>query len=175
MLKLRRQHDFDWRDCKEIVVGIPSAGIGIVAEPAEAKRAPRSVVDAQFSLPFAVAVALIHGRAGLDEYQPEVIASDAVREVMERVECVGDAELDRHYPGQWRAWATVVTSGGTMESRVDVPKGDPGNALSQVEVRAKFDHLTAKTYTPQQQEAVVEAVMQMGRQRPMVASQPRCK
>ena len=40
-----------------------------VAEPIDAKIEPQSIVDAQFSMPFCVAVALLYGEAGPENFR----------------------------------------------------------------------------------------------------------
>ena len=47
-------------DVAEVRVGVLSASMKLIAEPIEAKRTPKSVVDMQFSMPFGAAVALTH-------------------------------------------------------------------------------------------------------------------
>src|SRR3546814_12322989 len=42
--------------------------------------------QAKFSIPFAVALLLVEGRAGLAEFTDAMVARDAVRAAMERVE-----------------------------------------------------------------------------------------
>jgi 2-methylcitrate dehydratase PrpD len=65
LLQIRAKHHVDYRDVRRIEVTILEAGAGLIAEPAERKFDPQSVVDAQFSMPFGAALALVHGRAGL--------------------------------------------------------------------------------------------------------------
>ena len=50
-----------------------SGGALLVAEPIERKRAPANVVEAQFSAPFAAALALTRCGAGPREYTPESV------------------------------------------------------------------------------------------------------
>ena len=50
-------------DIKRVDVEIYETGMGLVGEPLDRKRNPKNVVDAQFSLPFGVAVALVYGDA----------------------------------------------------------------------------------------------------------------
>src|ERR1051325_2141430 len=67
VLRLKREHDVRSEHVVRVRLGFLSGGALRVADPIEAKRAPRNVVDAQFSAPFAAAVALVRGAAGLPE------------------------------------------------------------------------------------------------------------
>ena len=52
--------------------------------------------------------------------------------------------MDAAYPERWIGLVDVETTGGErFTSRVDVPKGDPGNTLSPEEVEEKARDLAA--------------------------------
>ncbi len=143
MLKLRSLSRFTSKDISSIVVGVPSAAVGIVLEPSELKKRPRSVVDAQFSLPFAIAVAMRHGEAGLKQYTDEEIESPENQKIMEMVTYQVDADIDACYPEQWKAWVRVETSKGEVfQESINSPKGDPENPLSSQELSSKYRSLT---------------------------------
>lgn len=159
LLEIRREHGVRPRDVERITLGLMSPALDIVWEPVDDKRRPRSVVDAQFSMPFGAAVAIAEGKAGLEQYDPSRLGSSELRELMDRVECTADPELDRAYPERWGAWARVRTRDGReLEARVADPKGDPPNPLSEDERSAKFDDLTAPVYSRDRQHAVRAAV-----------------
>src|SRR2546425_724502 len=58
-------------DVEEITCAVAPAAVGIVCEPREPRLAPGSTYAAQFSLPFAVASAVVGGREGLELFGPE--------------------------------------------------------------------------------------------------------
>jgi len=145
VLELRRRHALSADTVGRIDVGLVSAAFPIVCEPADAKRRPRSVVDAQFSLPFSLAVALVAGAASPDEYTAERFEEPAVRRLMDVVEAHHDAALDARYPAVWPVWVRVTTRDGTVhEARVDHPRGDPENFPGHDELAAKFRRLAAR-------------------------------
>jgi 2-methylcitrate dehydratase PrpD len=163
VLALRDAHDINAEDVRSVTIGVPSVAVDIVAEPVAAKRSPQSVVDAQFSLQFGVAVALLARRASLDEYTPSMVLSARVAELTARIEYEVDPDLDRSYPNQWRAWARIVTNDGrVLEHRVDDPKGDPTNPLTREELLEKFVHLTESVFPSEHGCAIVEAVASLG-------------
>ena len=158
LLEIRRREGLRPEQVERVRVGFMGPAISIVAEPAEAKRRPTSVVDAQFSMAFAAAVALAEGRAALNQYHESRFTDPAIVGLMDRFEYVHDPELDRAYPEQWRAWVQVIsTDGRTLEARVDAPKGDPDNPFTPTELRAKFADLTASIYSPERREAIFAA------------------
>jgi 2-methylcitrate dehydratase PrpD len=110
VLKIVNENNLRPEQVKKIKVGVLKAGAPLIAEPIEIKVNPQSIVDAQFSMPFGAAAALLYGRAGLKEFQPSTIRSRPVREMMQKVECIVDPELDRTFPKQWRASAEILTA-----------------------------------------------------------------
>jgi 2-methylcitrate dehydratase PrpD len=142
VLALRARHGLGPDDVEAIRVGVLGAGWSIVAEPAEAKRRPASTVDAQFSMPFGAAVALVRGSAAPADHDEAAVADPAIRRVMERVHCHRDERLDAQYPAKWPASVEIELRDGTVVSEyVEFPKGDPENPLSRDELVAKLDSL----------------------------------
>ena len=163
LIDLRRTNDLAAREVDTIELGVPTVAVDIVVEPAAAKRRPKTVVDAQFSLPYAAAAAIAHGRAGLAQYDEALLDDGDLVALMDRVRAVVDPELDRAYPEQWRAWARVTTTDGReLFSDVPDPKGDPANPLTPSELRDKFDELAAPSYGLESRQAIVDAVERIG-------------
>ena len=163
LLAIRSAHGVSADDVESVVIGVPSVAVDIVAEPAAAKRRPVSVVDAQFSLPFGAAAALLWGRAGLAEYDEARLADPAAVALMDRVGYEVDPEIDQAFPEKWKAWARVTArSGDVFEHWVDDPKGDPGNPFTDQECRDKFDDLAAAVYSSDARSAIAEHALSMG-------------
>ena len=142
-----------------VVSTILDAGFALVADPIDKKRDPRSVVDAQFSMPFGAALAVLRNDASLDRYSLEEIESDDVRAFMEKVHCVRDPELDREFPKKWPARVVVTTTDGReFEHRLDYPKGDPENPLSWDELISKFRSLAVQVVPESQCDEIVGLV-----------------
>ena len=159
LLDLKQTHNIQAMDVEEVKIGVLSQGMRLVAEPEEAKRNPTSVVDMQFSMPFAAAVALTHGRASLSEYALGVPDQPEVRHIMDRVECVTDPKLDALTPKLFPAWAEVrTTDGRTLRSDLTYPKGDPENPVTWEEMREKFNTLSAPVIGSQRQQEIIAAI-----------------
>ena len=146
VLELRRRHALRPDAVVRLEVGLVSAGFPIVCEPLAQKRRPRSVVDAQFSLPFSVAVALVAGAASPDEFTAAHFDDPAVQRLMDVVEPQRDAALDARYPDVWPVWVrATMRDGGVHEARVDHPRGDPENFPGRDELGGKFRRLAGRT------------------------------
>jgi 2-methylcitrate dehydratase PrpD len=160
VLALRVEHAIAPAEVERVEVGMLAAGFAIVCEPAERKRHPTSVVDAQFSLPFGVALALVRGVTWPEEFSLARIADPAVAQLMERVVAVRDPELDRAFPQAWPAWVRITRRGGaTVAKRVEHPRGDPENFPAPAELDAKFRRLAARALSPDAIERLAAALV----------------
>jgi 2-methylcitrate dehydratase PrpD len=140
-----REHQIAPEQIQTIEVAVLEAGWGIVAEPRQKKYHPESIVDAQFSMPFGAAVAVLCGAAGLDQFTMEQIRSPRVRQMMEKVILEKDIRLEKNFPREWPARVVVsLKSGQRYEEFVRHPKGDPENPLSGEEMAAKFRSLAGR-------------------------------
>ena len=159
VLRIVREHGLKAQEVDKVRVGVLKAGFDVVASPEEQKRNPQNVVDAQFSMPFGAAVAILYGRGSLEEYTEEVLARPEVAELMSKVQCVQDPSLEVNYPSRWPAWVEVETRDGrNLRSELEYPWGDPENALSWDELKGKFRDLTRSIIPSGRQDQIIEAV-----------------
>jgi 2-methylcitrate dehydratase PrpD len=99
---------------------------------------PTSVHQAKFSMGTVLGLIAVHGKAGLAEFEEHALQDPRVASFRERVRMALDPEVDAAYPQRWIGKVEVRTvDGRTLSARVDVPKGDPGNALSRQEIEEK--------------------------------------
>jgi 2-methylcitrate dehydratase PrpD len=159
VLKIVNENNLRPGQIKKITVGVLRAGAPLIAEPIESKYQPQSIVDAQFSMPFGAAAALLYGKAGLKEFQLSTIRSKPVREMMRKVACIADPELERTFPKQWRASAEILTEDEKRYSAtVEYPKGDPENPLSWEEMKERFHDLTGQIMKKEQRLKIIAGV-----------------
>jgi 2-methylcitrate dehydratase PrpD len=86
-------------------------------------------------------MAVVHGPR-LAEVSLADLTDPAVKEICDRVEILEDEELTALFPKKWACRVQVeLVTGKTYEWRVDVPKGEPDNPLSGVEIHQKFHQL----------------------------------
>ena len=144
VLQLARAHRLRPDDVARIRLGITSGGAILVSELIEAKREPRNVVDAQFSAPFAAAVALVRGAAGIGEYTQANVDDPEIRAVMARVDCERDPSLDAEYPARWPSTVEIeLRDGRVLRTRIEDATGEPANPVPRAALIEKFRSLTA--------------------------------
>jgi 2-methylcitrate dehydratase PrpD len=142
-LPLAKQHNIRPEQVKEIVVGMAKFPLyRSLTEPRERKYNPTSVVDAQFSAPFAAAVSIVKQRAFVDEYSEEGIRDPEVLKLAQRVRWQIDDEAESVWPKRYPAQVDITLNDGTvLRSRVEWPKGDPENPATATELEEKFKYL----------------------------------
>lgn len=99
--------------------------------------------SAKMSTPYSTAVALIYGRAGLQEFSKEVLDDKNVQNLTSKVQVIADANLSSIFPDKQSAVVTITTKKGVYSERVDYPKGEPENALTEDEFRERYEALMA--------------------------------
>ncbi len=118
-----------------------------------------TLVDAQMSLPYAVAVAWLHGDAGLPSFAPAIRQAPELRRWLDRVRVVHDPAV----PSNIAARVTVTAEdGGDVTRRVDVPLGSWDRPLPDALLIAKFQGLAAPVLGPGRTRALQQAVLALG-------------
>jgi 2-methylcitrate dehydratase PrpD len=126
-----------WADIEEVVCSIAPPAIGIVAEPRAPRLHPATTYQAQFSLPFAVASAIVGGRDALEYFGDDARSDRRVLTLAERVHHVADTTLP--FPKTYGGKLRVNTRGGrTIEIEELVNRGHPDRPLSDEELASKF-------------------------------------
>lgn len=135
LLALAREEGLRAADVEAVTVGLHRNGITLVGAPIEAKRRARSVVEGQFSMPFAGAVALLRGGFGWDDY--DLLGRAEADALADRVEVVRDESLEglRHPFG---ATLAVRARGTLHERRIADPSGEPETFPSAQASARKF-------------------------------------
>ena len=125
------------QDIKEIVLSVTDAHLSLLCQPIEAKRSPRSPVDAQFSIPWGVASAMVGRRVGLDDFTERAITNREVLEVTQKMRVEVDNTL--HKPGPEPTRVKVITRDGkTFSKVVENPLGSLERPMSFEDCSRKF-------------------------------------
>ena len=120
---------------------------------------PQSTVGAKMSTPFSVAVALKTGRAGPEEFTPSFFNNPEVINLAKRIAVQEDPELTRLYSDRRPAIVEIITKDGNkFQERVDFPKGEPENPLSDKELIKKFTDLASCCRSKEEIASILEIV-----------------
>jgi len=156
-LALRAANHIKPSEITSVRLGLPRSGMLLIGAPADKKANPQNVVDGQFSGPFVISSALATGAMGWDSYA--LLGDPAVRALLPKVECQFDPEIEAEFPANMSGKLTIEARGQRFEQKVVVPKGEPGNFLSEDELRAKFAGLTESVLGAARSAALASAVL----------------
>jgi 2-methylcitrate dehydratase PrpD len=107
------------------------------------EKAVTSSFGARFSIPFALATILYHGRSGLDSFNEAAVANGKIQALAARVAVEEDPAFTAAYPPEQRCIVTLrLKRGETVEGKCTVMRGEPGNPHKASELEHKFFDLS---------------------------------
>lgn len=133
-LELRRKLGARWDPKRPVRVGMAK----VVDVQCGFDYVPGSALNAQMSLRYVVAAALMEGQALPPQFSDAKIADPDLTGLAGRIRCEHDPALDKLYPARFAAWVAAEDQGQWV--RVDVldPLGSTANPVDARGVIAKF-------------------------------------
>jgi 2-methylcitrate dehydratase PrpD len=133
---LAKKHHLAPGDIAEIVVHTFEAATHL------AVTRPANTEQAQYSLPYPVAAALVDGGLDPEQVTAPRIFDEAILRLADRIKMVVDEELEARFPAEALARVTLYgVDGKLLESGVCGSRGDPANPLRDAELTDKFNRL----------------------------------
>ncbi len=138
-LELQRLHGFRADEIDSVRIGTykPALDIACYARP-------KTMNEAQFSIPYVVATALVHGSVRMAAYETERLQDPATRSLLERIDVAVDPLLDAAFPGQRSSRVEIVLRDGRRISHLQPNrKGDPELPLTDADLEGKLIEFAA--------------------------------
>ena len=121
------EHGFGAANVRRVIAGASR----VVVQQTGFPYRPSTVLNAQMSLCYNLAVALIDGHALIAQFTEARIAEPVVCDLASRVEVEVDPEMDAIYPERYAGIVTIVLDDGRrLRKRVDYSKGMPENRMT---------------------------------------------
>lgn len=160
MEKLVAENNIRPEEILGIDVGTNEHGVIACAQPKEVKFNPQKVVEAQFSIPFAVAKVASKGTIGLRDMTQEGVDDPVMRSLLGKVNVYMDEELEKNFGrGISPARITVHTERGDFTDCI-FQKGHPTNPFTDADMERKFkDCISFGLYQPK--EGAAEKILDM--------------
>jgi len=145
---------------REVIVRVSPEVIPVICEPADQKRRPRTAYEAQFSLPYIVAVTLKYGEFGLEHLDPDALNAPETLELADKVRYEADSQSS--YPRYFSGEVEVrLADGRSMLQRVEHHRGSDLNPLSTKDVMDKFHATAGRAVSAEFREALAKMVDQL--------------
>lgn len=156
-LKLKQKYAADPDEIVEVVCRTAEGPVHRLWEPLAEKQQPASSYGAKFSLPYCIAVMLIRGRAGLEEFTDEAIRDPSVLALAKKVRYELDPSIDypRHFSGHVQI---RLADGSVIEENQPHPRGGLEDPLPPEEIEAKFRANARLRLPPARLDEIIAAV-----------------
>jgi len=150
---LLRRERFAASDVERIRVTAPPMALTM------ANPEPENMLAAKFSIPYAVAAALVHGATDVTSFYPEKVADAQTRSLARRVEVAADPGMNlRNYDRPASDVEVALKDGRTFRESVTAHHGDARNPASPDELVGKFTFLARDALGEDRSRQVIAAV-----------------
>lgn len=138
---------------EKIEIRAHSVSMGIAGN-----MAPRTELEAKFSIAFCVAVALTQKKVTLVNFSPDILSDPVVLSLLSKTTMITDDELG-NVKGQRPARITLTfNDGSTCSETAYTRKGDPENPLTRAEIKNKFMGLVDGIWGAKMGESIFHAI-----------------
>lgn len=160
MMKCVKENNIKPADVTEIKVEVIARAADILGDPH--KYRPDSKETADHSLPYCMAAGLIDGMVTPLQFKEERVMDKSLIPVMDKVKVVANQEFEALFPKFQPSQVTITTtSGKSYTKRVDVPKGDPRDPMTEEEIGVKFHALGDSVIGKQKCDTLAQAILSM--------------
>jgi 2-methylcitrate dehydratase PrpD len=156
ILELRAQHGIDISAVRRIHCGVTPLAAGNAPYPH-----PKTPLEAKFSQQYVLAAALVRGRLGLGEFEPEAICDPTIDRIRLLVEVEISPALSDTGSVSFASPAEVeieLLDGRRVRKLVRELRGHPRNPLSVADIEAKFVSCTDGRIDPACGTRILDAV-----------------
>ncbi len=157
-LALQRAHGFASGDVARVSIETFREAVALGAQCAT----PATTEDAQYSLPFPVAAALVFGRVGAEEISLPKLADARVRRLLGVMDITEETDFSRRFPQErWARVRIALDDGRELVSDPAEARGSPEAPLTDAELRDKYFDLAAPVLSRARAERIERLVNQL--------------
>jgi 2-methylcitrate dehydratase PrpD len=138
-LALRRKLGTPWDPRRPVKVGLSK----VVDVQCGFDYRPTNALNAQMSLRYVVAAALVEGQALPEQFSEHKIADPALVALAEKLELVPDPKLDALYPKNFSGWVAAEAQGEWVRADILDPSGSPAAPIDARGITEKFRGINA--------------------------------
>jgi 2-methylcitrate dehydratase PrpD len=153
-LTIMREHDFAADDIENIEVETFTQAYRL-----NNLTNPKSLEGAQYSVPYAIAVAVVCGEDHLMPVKSGVLGNRQAEALAGRVKVVATDRMNAMFPDQAPARVTVTAAGRSFERQVDDPWGEASRPPKDAELVEKFHTVTKDLMPHERVRAISDLVL----------------
>lgn len=161
VLALVNEYDINSEEIVEVLLYLGQFAYSL-CEPLELKQNPQNAIQAQFSLPWAVANAILYRKVGIEHFIGQAIQDASVRQMARRIVPKLMTELSTKQVAEPVILEMKLKSGKVYSKRVDSALGSPQKPLSFDEITRKFRDCCAYAKKDIPEESVSRVIQMVG-------------
>ncbi len=120
---------------------------------------PTTIVGAKMSIPYCIAIALKAGKAGPQEFAPNLFYDPEILNLSQKVKVEENEFYTKLVPKKRPALVEItMADGNKMHNRVDLPKGEPENPMKDKEVQKKFIELASTCRSQEEIKKIISII-----------------
>ncbi|MCX8191629.1 MAG: MmgE/PrpD family protein [Nitrososphaerales archaeon] len=154
ILHLRKEYGIEAEKVDEIQCFISKDAAKLVCE---GKEIPLTPYHAKFSLPYTVALMLLKGECGIEDFSDEAIKNREILKLAKKVKWEEDpnSEFPKRFPG----WVKIrMNDGNVYEHRVLNVRSSPENPLKYEDLMEKFYKNACRVFPPHHVKNIIELI-----------------
>jgi 2-methylcitrate dehydratase PrpD len=123
-------------------------------------KTPQTPFGAQFSLPFAVASLIYHGRGNVTNFDEKAFANPLIHELALKVDVIEKPEYTASFPHKQPCDVKIkLKDGSVLEASAEYTRGDPARPRSTADLTAKFFEISQRVWDRQLAQNIFDGIM----------------
>lgn len=119
---------------------------------------PKSAYEGKFSIPYCIATALLTGKVVLEDFTEKKVMDPEAQALLSKVEIQYPQEYKDNPMALTGEVAVTIASGAEYSRKIEGPKGDIPNLMTDEELSAKFQDCTYRFLAQTEIERVLEII-----------------
>ncbi len=159
-VKLVKENNLKPQNIKEILIKTVARAVDILSDPA--KYNPASKETADHSLPYCIAAAVIDGKVTPVQFTENKLNDRDIWELVPKIKIIANPEFEKLFPRLKTAEVTITNHNGQKFSlRIDYPKGDYRDPMTDEELLEKFDSMVLEKVSKEKRNKMVDLIMNL--------------
>tara|TARA_Y100001934_G_C12374717_1_gene788546 strand:- start:1219 stop:2619 length:1401 start_codon:yes stop_codon:yes gene_type:complete len=136
-LNLRKKYNLSAKNIKKIFARVHQESMPVISDPINEKRRPRSGYEAQFSLPYLIASAIVRGKVSLEDLNEDAFTEVQVLDLCDRIFC--EPMQSSLYPKYFSGEIEIITTNDdVLVYKEEINQGADKRPLSEDKIINKF-------------------------------------
>lgn len=125
---------------------------------------PTNAIQAEYSIPFAVANMIIHDQMGPDQLTAKNLHFPSIQNLAKKIRIEHSDDCEKRFPEKNTAVVVIeLLDGSVLRSGIISPRGDYDDPLSMDEIIHKYHWLTGRKWDEKHRDAVLSRILSAGR------------